>query len=76
MKLTDGQWVWWPREHPMPNELNLYEGDWDTRIRVGKINRASVLAHCRWHYGRPSPHQVLKSGRWIDVLIVGEMGEE
>lgn len=58
MKIKDGQWVWWPREHPMPNELNLYE---------------SVLAHCRWHYGRPCPHQVLKSGRWVDVLIVGDM---
>lgn len=76
MKIVDNQWVYWQRFQPMPDELTLYEGSWAHRAKVGTIDRASVLAHCRWHYGKPSPHQVLKSGRWIDVLIVGEIGDE
>ena len=75
-KIADNQWVYWPREHQMPDELTLYEGSWAHRAKVGIVNRASVLSHCRWHFGRPMPHQVLKSGRWIDVLIVGGIGDE
>src|SRR5579864_2350735 len=70
--MVDGQWTFWTMGEKLPRMLPLYEGGWSNRRRIGDIDRASVLAHCRWTKYPPTWENVKRGGKWIDIMFVGD----
>lgn len=74
MKLIKGQWAYYPIDDPMPDKLNIFEGCWKKRRKVGEINRYQAMAYRR-HWDNGGVYYGVQDGnyRWIDIRLVGDV---